>query len=62
MSSRLCNIQNFGKNREVGLKSPNMEREAMICAVDFLRCHLNIDEMITDASTSVHKTIGKFCM
>lgn len=40
--------------REVGLKSPNMEREALIRALNFLMHHLNVVELITDASTAVH--------
>ena len=46
--------------REVGLKSPNMEREALIRALNLLTHHLNVVELIADASTAVHKTIGKF--
>jgi len=44
--------------REVGLKSPNMERKGMIRALDFLTSRVTVDELITDASTSVHKTLG----
>ena len=43
--------------REVGLKSPNMEREGLIRALNFLKQHITIEELITDASTSVHKTL-----
>ena len=46
--------------REVSLKSPNMEREGMIRAINFLRPHLTIAEVITDASTSVHKTLCRY--
>jgi len=45
--------------REVSLKSPNMEREGLIRALDYLSQHVKIGEVITDASTSVHKTLGK---
>jgi len=41
--------------REVKLKSPNMENEGML---DFLLQHVTVSEVITDASTSVHKTLG----
>lgn len=48
--------------REVSLKSPNMEREAMVRALNFLMQHLTIKELITDASTSVHKTLGNYVL
>jgi len=44
--------------REVQLKSPNMEREGLIRSLDYLSQHVKI-EVVTDASTSVHKTLGK---
>jgi len=45
--------------REVQLKSPNMEREGLIRSLDYLSQHVKIGEVITDASTSVHKALGK---
>ena len=44
--------------RQVKLRSPNTENEGMIRSLDFLLKHVNISEVITDASTSVHKTLG----
>ena len=44
--------------REVHLKSPNMEREGLLRSLAFLRDKVTIDEIITDASSSVIKSIG----
>ena len=46
--------------RDVGLHSPNMEREGLIRCLDFLiQSGLTIKEVVTDSSTSVAKTLGK---
>ena len=45
--------------REVQLLSPNMEREALKGSLDYLCAHVNIKELVTDASTSVTKMLGK---
>ena len=46
--------------RDVGLHSPNMEREGLIRCLDFLiQSGLKISEVVTDSSTSVAKTLGK---
>ena len=48
--------------REVDLHSPNMEREGMVCSLDFLiEKQLKIVELITDSSSSVAKTLGIVC-
>ena len=47
--------------REVGLQSPNMEREAMKRALDFIvTCDIAVEELVTDASSSVRKMLGMF--
>jgi len=44
--------------REVHLKSPNVEREGLLRSLAFLRDKVTIEEVITDASSSVIKSIG----
>lgn len=45
--------------REVGLQSPNMEREGMVRCLNFLlSTGMKISEVVTDSSTSVAKTLG----
>ena len=47
--------------REVALQSPNMEREAMKRALDFIAgCDITVEELVTDASSSVRKILGIF--
>ena len=46
--------------REVGNKSPNMEREAANRALTYLKGKVNIAEITTDCSTSVTKMLGLF--
>ena len=49
--------------REVALQSPNMEREAMKRALDFIAgCDIIVEELVTDASSSVRKTLGMFVL
>lgn len=45
--------------RHVGLASTNMERQALQNALQRLRSSINIVEVVTDASTSIKKMIGK---
>ena len=46
---------------EVGLQSPNMEREAMKRAIDFIvKSDIAVEELVTDASSSVRKMLGMF--
>lgn len=45
--------------REVALQSPNMEREAMKRALDFIARHdITVEELVTDASSSVRKILA----
>ena len=44
---------------EVKLQSSNMEREGLVRSLYFLLKHVKISEVITDASSSVHKKLGK---
>jgi len=46
--------------REVGGKSPNMEREALKRAINYLKNVINLKEVVTDASSSGIKMMGKF--
>lgn len=47
--------------REVGIQSPNMEREAMKRAIDFMvKSDIAVEELVTDASSSVRKMLGMF--
>lgn len=45
--------------REVDLHSPNMERKAFLRSMEFLLSHVNCTEIITDASSSIRKELGK---
>ena len=45
--------------REVGGKSPNMEREALFRCLTQLTKHVQVKEIVTDASTSVKAMLGK---
>ena len=45
--------------REVALQSPNTEKEAFVWSLQFLQTHLSCKEIITDASTSICKEMGK---
>ena len=44
--------------REVGGKSPNMEREALFRSLTAVTQHVTVTEVVTDASTSVKKMLG----
>ena len=44
--------------RHVGLSSTNMERKALVNALQRLEEILNVVELVTDASTSVTKIMG----
>ena len=58
--NQTLHFENIDK-RQVGLQSPNMEREGMIRCLEFLISHgLKINEVVTDLSTSVTKTLGNF--
>ena len=46
--------------REVQLRSPNMEHEAFIRSMRFIKGKLTCTELVTDASSSIRKTIGNF--
>ena len=46
--------------REVGGKSPNMEREALFRCLTQLTKHIQVKEIVTDASTSVKVLLGKY--
>ena len=45
--------------REVALQSPNMEKEAFVRSLQFLLTHISCKEIITDASTSIRREMGK---
>ena len=44
--------------RQVKLQSPNIKNYGLVCLLDFLLKHVTVSEVVTDASTSVHKTLG----
>ena len=45
--------------REVALQSPNMEKEAFVRSLQFLQMQISCKEIITDASTSIRREMGK---
>ena len=58
--NQILHFENVDK-REIGLHSPNMEREGMIRCLDFLIAKgMKVAELITDSSTSVAKTLSMF--
>ena len=57
--NQILHFENMDK-REVGLYSPNMEQEGLICCLNLLISNgVRFKEVVTDSSTSVAKTIGK---
>ena len=46
--------------REVQLRLPNMEHEAFIRSMRFIKGKLTCTELVTDGSSSIRKTIGNF--
>ena len=63
-TSKVLHVETIDK-REVQLQSPNMEREGVKRALNVLLAKLDksvlIEEIITDASSSVRTTLGSFC-
>lgn len=56
--NQILHFENIDK-RQVGLHSPNMEREGLVHCLNFLISNgVHIKEVVTDSSTSVAKTIG----
>ena len=56
--NQILHFENVDKH-EVGLQSPNMEREGMVCCLNFLLSSgMKISEVVTDSSISVAKTLG----
>ena len=45
--------------REVGLQSPNMEKEALVRSLQFLQSRICCIEIITDASSSIRREMGE---
>ena len=57
--NQILHFENIDKH-EVGLHSPNMEREGLIRCLNFLISNgVQIKEVVTDSSTSVAKILGK---
>jgi len=58
-TSNIIHVETVDK-RHVLLKSPNMEREAVDRGLAFLQeKNFVIEEIVTDASSSVRKLLGK---
>ena len=57
-TNQILHFVNVDK-REVGLRSPNMEREGMSRCLDFVISNgIKVVELITGSSSSVAKTLG----
>ena len=57
-TNQILHFENVDK-REVGLCSPNMEREGMTRCLDFVISKgIKVGELITDSSSSVAKILG----
>jgi len=59
-TNQILHFENIDK-REVGLCSPNMEREGMSRCLNFLITKgLTVEELMTDASSSAAKILGSY--
>ena len=56
-SGQILHVETVDK-REVQLRSPNMEHEAFLRSLKFIKGKLTYNELVTDASSSIRKTIG----
>ena len=60
-SHKILHVETVDK-REVQLHSPNMEHEAFVRSLEIIKGKFVCNELVTDASSSVQKTIGKICL
>ena len=59
-TGRILHVETVDK-REVDLKSPNMEREALKRSLQFLTSeNITVTELVTDASSSIRKMLGYY--
>lgn len=58
-TNKILHVETVDK-REVRLQSPNMEREAFTRSMAHIQQFVHCPEVITDASSSIRKIIGKF--
>ena len=58
-SHQILHVETVDK-REVQLRSPNMEHEAFVRSLKFITGKFTCKELVTDASSSIRKTIGKY--
>ena len=56
-SHKILHVQMVDK-REIQLHSLNMEHEAFVRSLKFIKGKLTCKELVTDASSSVRKTVG----
>ena len=60
-TNKILHVETVDK-REVRLQSPNMEREAFTCSLAHILQLVQCPEVITDASSSIWKIMGKFVL
>lgn len=54
---KIIHVETVDK-RDVNLQSPNMEHEAFICSMIYIKGKVKCNELVTDALSSIHKTKG----
>ena len=58
---KILHIETVDK-REVKLQSPNMEHKAFVDSIEHISSQLTCSEVVTDASSSIRKTMGTYCI
>jgi len=57
---KIVHVQTVDK-RDVNLQSPNMEHKAFICSMNTIKEKVKCNELVTDVSSTICKTMGKNC-
>ena len=57
---KIVHVETVDK-KDVNLQSPNMEHEAFIRSMNTIKEKVKCNELVTDASSSIRKTMGKNC-
>ena len=57
--SQVLHVETMDK-RDVNLQSPNMEHQAFLHSMSYIKGKITCDELVTDASSSIRKSIGSY--
>ena len=60
-SQKILHVETVDK-RDVNLQSPNMEHKAFLWSMSYIKGKITCGELVTDASSSIRKTIGTPCV